>query len=154
MLYIKQFRLMVRETLQSVGLWHVAIENLLVGTALQESNLYYLHQVGGPAIGFFQIEPETYAWLRLKIKDHGLCWNILRQCAFIALPEDPGCLGWHIRYAIIVARFRYLVIPDPLPLADDLEGLARYWKRFYNSDKGAGTVEQFIANYQKHNQNV
>jgi len=153
MLYVRQFRLMVRESLQAVGLWDLAAENLLVGTALQESNLYFLKQVNGPAIGFFQIEPETYAWIRQKIKDHGLCWNILKQCGFMTLPEDPGCLGWHIRYAIIVARFRYLAIPDPLPHADDLEGLAKTWKLYYNSNLGKGTVDQFIANYKKYNQN-
>ncbi len=154
MLYVKQFRLMVREALQAVGLWHVAIENLLVGTALQESNLYYLKQVGGPALGFYQIEPATYAWIKEKIKEHILCRNIIAKCNLACIPEDPDILGWHLRFAIIVARFRYLVIPDPLPLADDLEGLARYWKRFYNTANGDGTARQFMENYMKHNQSA
>lgn len=152
MLYVKQFRLLVRDALQSIGLWEVAAENLLVGTALQESNLYYLKQVNGPAIGFYQIEPATYQWIKEKIKGHILCRSIIVKCNLACIPEDPDILGWHLRYATIVARFRYLAAPDPLPHADDLEGLAKTWKKCYNSSLGKGTVEQFLANYRKHNQ--
>ena len=35
----------------------LAAENLLLGTALVESGLHYLHQLGGgPALGIYQIE--------------------------------------------------------------------------------------------------
>lgn len=154
MLYVAQFRKMVRETLQDVGLWHLAIENLLVGTALQESNLFYLEQFKGPAIGFYQIEPETYEWLREKIKNHALCRTILNKCNLASIPEGASCLAWHLKYATIVARFRYLVVPEEIPHASDIEGLGRYWKAHYNTNQGVGTVKQFIENYKKYNQNV
>jgi hypothetical protein len=51
----------VRPTLRRLGLWSKSAENLLMGTAAQESHLgTYLHQVGGgPAKGIFQMEPAT-----------------------------------------------------------------------------------------------
>ena len=38
-----------------------AAEDLLLGTALMESGLREIEQRGGPALGFFQIEPATFA---------------------------------------------------------------------------------------------
>jgi hypothetical protein len=44
----------IRPTLQRLGLWSLAAENLLLGTAAQESKLgYYLHQLEGPALGLY-----------------------------------------------------------------------------------------------------
>jgi len=48
-----------------------------------------------------------------------------------------------------MARIHYLRIADKIP--STLEGQAAYWKKYYNSEKGAGTVEEYIANYKKYN---
>ena len=58
----KQLRTrIVRPTLQVIGLWSPSAENLVMGTAMQESRCTYLKQLGkGPAIGIFQMEPMTF----------------------------------------------------------------------------------------------
>ena len=35
-------------------------------------------------------------------------------------------------------------VPKKLPKASDLEGQAKYWKTFYNTIKGKGTIEHFM----------
>jgi len=42
-------------------------------------------------------------------------------------------------------------VPAPLPDAGDLGGLARYWKRYFNTPKGAGTAAGFIESYRRFN---
>ena len=40
--------------------------------------------------------------------------------------------------------------PEPLPEAQDVEGLAEYWKQHFNTPRGAGTVTRFVAAYREH----
>jgi len=37
-----------------------------------------------------------------------------------------------------------------LPNAEDIEGLAHYWKKYYNTVYGSGKVEEFVNNYKKY----
>ena len=62
MLDIPQFRAnIIRPVLLVIGGESRAAENLILGTALQESNLRYLRQLGdGPARGVYQMEPATH----------------------------------------------------------------------------------------------
>jgi len=70
-LNVKQFReFIVRPALQGVGLWSEGAEELIAGTAMVESNLTYVRQLGGgPAIGICQMEPATYIDLRKRLID-------------------------------------------------------------------------------------
>lgn len=40
--------------------------------------------------------------------------------------------------------------PDPLPAANDIDGLARFYKVAFNTARGAATIEQVKANYQRY----
>lgn len=57
----KQFRIeIVRPALVTIDLYSDAAENLVMGTAAQESHLDYVKQSGnGPALSLFQMEPAT-----------------------------------------------------------------------------------------------
>jgi hypothetical protein len=55
-----------------------------------------------------------------------------------------------VGYQIAMARILYWRVPYPLPAADDVIGQARYWKDFYNTDNGKGTVEEFIENSERY----
>jgi hypothetical protein len=142
----------IQPALKPIELWSQSAENLLVGTAIQESGLHWLRQNQGPALGFWEIEPKTYSWLADKIKDHEKYKSILASCNFSSLPNDPEVLIWHLRYAVIVARFRYLVVSEPLPEADDIEKIASYYVKYYNTYLGKATVEEFVQNYERNNQ--
>lgn len=140
----KQLReLIISPTLHDMGMWSESAENLLMGTAAQESHLgHYIKQVGkGPALGIYQCEPVTHddvvKWGRAK----GLLE--FESCS-------PGRLVYDLKYATMIARLHYYRVPKALPSADDIEGIAEYWKRYYNSSLGKGKPEEFVRNYAKY----
>jgi len=134
----RQLRDLIRRTLADVDLWSSAAENLLLGTCAQESRLgTYIRQLGGPALGIMQIEPATFQWLQ------GKYCKRFPEIATAAAPQ----LEWDLRLSIIMARLRYLVVPSPLPAAGDMHGLAAYWKKYYNTEAGSGTLKEFAENY-------
>lgn len=152
MLNVDQFRrLVVRPVLHHLALWSASAENLLVGTAVQESGLRFLAQRNyGPARGVFQIEPatetdlhENFLRFRAELK--------AKVCALRATePTRTEQLVCNLSYAAAVARLIYLRSAEPLPDADDVEALARYWKKHFNTDKGKGTVSAFVHNYKEY----
>ena len=59
----KQFReLIIRPSLMPLDLYSEDAEELLIGICAHESKggTYLMQKDGGPAAGFFQMEPETY----------------------------------------------------------------------------------------------
>ena len=140
MIDVADFRtLVVRPTLQAIGLHSKAAENLLVGTAVQESHLTFLAQKGGgPALGVYQIEPATHD--DVFTNGRGARWT-----ANLGAPR----LVTDLAYATAVARIIYYRRPEPLPAATDIEGLAGYWKQHYNTPLGKGTAAEWAANYRE-----
>jgi predicted transglutaminase-like cysteine proteinase len=146
-----QFALLViRPTLQGLGLHSLAAERLLLGTALAESGLRKLKQDGGPALGLYQVEPDTHVdlyrnWLRFRPALAG------KLAAFRLADQPRGSqLVWNLAYATAVARLIYYRDPAALPPAADLAGQARYWKRVYNTSAGKGTAEHYMAAVEPH----
>ncbi|MXV44301.1 hypothetical protein GS501_04475 [Saccharibacter sp. 17.LH.SD] len=130
----------VRPTLKAIGLWSLAAENLLTGTALVESGGVYLRQLGsGPALGLWQMEPFTHddCWQNfLKFPaHHSLADAILAMQSHDQTPS--GQLVSNLRYACAMARVKYLRAPAPLPSAQDAIDLSSYHKRWYNTQGGA-----------------
>ena len=142
----------IRPALAVIGLQSVAAEQLLLGTAAAESRLgTYLHQLGGPALGVWQIEPATHedVWLNVLAYKQGLRGLVLQLAPpiYVTAPEYaplPRVLCGNLLYACAIARIVYWRHKDPLPEAGDWKGIAAYWKRAYNTPLGAGTVEHFL----------
>jgi hypothetical protein len=138
----------IREALETIGLYSLAAEQLLMGTAAQESNLIHLRQLGsGPALGYFQMEPATHEdiWISFLRFRPELRLKVCALVQFGALGQEGLVLNPH--YAAGMARVHYLRDKQPLPLAGDVAGMARTWKRVFNTEKGAGTEAEFIHNW-------
>lgn len=151
---ITQFReLIIRPTLVTLQLWSDRAEELLLATAVHESaGLRYVKQVRGPALSFYQIEPITAAdvvdrWLPRQSERLQELFDIVTE--FGAGDDLKSRLMVDMRFATAVARLNYRRFPEPLPPADDLPGMAALWKKRWNTELGAGTTEQFIANYHR-----
>lgn len=153
-------RYVVTPTLHKIHLWSPSAENLLLGTAAQETHLgTYLAQLEGSALGIYQIEPTTLrdVWLNYIVHRPGLCSMIQNMLEYKPLgytfeefcfgPEFPTPLIYNLQYSTAIARLIYQRVPTLLPDADDIEGLAKYWKMHFNTPQGAGTEEEFINNY-------
>lgn len=151
----KQLReLVVRPTLKLITLWSPAAENLILGTAGQESKMgTYLKQIGtGPALGIYQMEPATHkdlwdSFLRFRPEIRKLIIPLLSNNN---INIDPQEMVFNLAYATAMARLKYKRVKEALPATDDIDGLANYWKQYYNTPEGAGTVEEFKANYQRY----
>lgn len=138
-------------TLDYMGLNSASAVNLLLGTAAQESHLgKYLHQINGPALGIYQMEPDTHKDIHnnFLVYKSDLNKKIL-NLSFPAFSMKKNLIG-NLYYATAMARIHYYRVPEKLPKADDIEGLANYWKRYYNTTIGKGTIKEFIKNFEKY----
>jgi len=138
----------IRPTLKKLNLWSEAAENLLLGTAAQESQMgRYLRQINGPALGPYQCEPATLedVWENYLVYHGDLAGEVMKMMA--AHYSRTQQLAWNLKYATAIARIHYLRVPSALPPADDIPALAEYWKMHYNTQAGKGTVEEFIKSY-------
>ena len=129
----------------------LSAELLVLGTAAQESNFYYLDQTvrgPGPAYGIFEMEAETHnshlAWLKQKPD----FWKLVQTYQVEHLDNCLEMVG-NLYYACIMCRIHYWRKTENLPSASDIYALGSYWKRHYNTYIGKGTVEEFVKNYNK-----
>lgn len=146
-----KFKQRIEEVLTDINLYSESAVNLLLGTAAQESSFgKYNHQIDGPALGVFQMEPATLRdlWENFLAYKEELCKTIEDEYGYI--DASNNLLQYDIDYAIIMCRIHYLRVKERLPDADDIEGLAKYWKKYYNTYKGKGKVEEFIKNYNRY----
>lgn len=131
-----------------------AAVELLMGTAAQESLLgYHLTQIEGPALGIYQIEPDTHD----SIWEHYLAYrpdlaSIVRglasQHAFDSKENRDNELITNLAYATAIARLVYWPKSDPIP--SDTEGQGEYYKNHYNTELGDGTAEEFVNSYEEY----
>jgi len=141
---IDQFgKYIVEPTLKELGLYSLEAVQLLVATALTESGLQYVKQLKGPALGLFQMEPETHddIW--------GNYITYRNDLADKVSEIDMNCTAnnmiWNLKYATVMARIHYLRVREPLPKMNDIDGMGRYWKKYYNTEEGKGEEEHFIT---------
>lgn len=140
----------IRPTLIALGLDALAAEELLLGTAAQESGCgSRLVQMSGPALGVWQMEPATHddIWASFLAFRPELA-NKLQTFLFTALPKQVQLVG-NLYYACAMARVDYFRQAEPLPAPGDLESQAQYYKKHYNSGLGAASVDEYLANAKK-----
>lgn len=56
-------------------------------------------------------------------------------------------LVYSLAYSVACCRALYLWKPAPLPHPKDITGMAEYWKQYYSTVKGKGTVSHFIERF-------
>lgn len=138
-----------------LGLYSPNSTNLLLGTCAQESNMgHFLVQQkigfqGG--IGIFQMEKNTFddIWDRRISNNISMKAKIRLLLGYEGKPPAQR-MATDLALATTMARVFYAAIPDKLPEPDDIEGMAAYWKKFYNTRFGAGTTQEFVSNYRKY----
>ena len=143
-------RYVIKPALTLLDMASPAAEALLLGTAAQESHCgRYLHQLGnGPALGIFQMEPATYH----DIWENYIAYRpkIQKQLAILwPVRPEPEEMVVNLLLAAVMSRIHYRRVPVPLPQAEDLSGLADYWKKYFNSSLGRGTTAEFITNWHR-----
>ena len=151
----------IRPSLDYLRLGGVAAEKLLLGTALHESGgLRYIQQLNGPAVGIYQMEPDTYYDLCKSIVKGKYYEKILGYaprtiCPIYAatkegFPPPHAYLRVNNQWATVMARMFYYRVKAPLPPHNDIDGLAAYYKKYWNTPKGKARVVDFIAALEPH----
>jgi hypothetical protein len=102
-----------------------------------------MKQLGsGPAVGFFQMEPRTHddIWKNyLRAKP-----DLAQRVAQLSHVVNAQSMSTDLLYAAAMCRVHYLRVPHRLPAEGDIQGQARYWKLFYNTNYGSGTEEEYL----------
>lgn len=136
---------LIDPVLKSLDLYSESASNLLLGTAMQESHLGKI--TGGSPRYVYQIILPTardilsrylpkHPSLRSKLlsfydAEHNLHWNITEN----------------VRFQIGLARIIYHQAHVSLPHARDINGLATFWKKYYNTRLGKGKARYFAQIY-------
>lgn len=144
----------VRPVLTSLNLRDIAREQLVVGTGLVESNYDYLDQTTpgpGPAYGFWQMEKLTHndLWDTYINYQPSALRDALLEIAGARMRPDVTALHWNLRYAAAMCALRYRRVRAPLPAANDYEAMAAYWKQWYNTPLGKGTIEKALPAFKR-----
>lgn len=141
--------------LERLSMYSPTAVNLLLGTAAVESEMgHWLVQDGGPALGIFQMEPDTHNSLWGNyIKYRPNIEDMVRQLIRVQKPAipHPDAMVYDLLYAAMMCRLNYFSKPARLPpRSDGVEGLAHYWKDHHNTPAGKGTVAMFILRYKEY----
>jgi hypothetical protein len=147
--------LIVRPNLQDftiANFWSRSAEELLMLTCAQETLFGTLLRQGyktttdarGVGLGPFSMEPVTFNWLRNR---YHYCTIDTGRLLTTYMPEE---MIYNLRLAVIMARLRYWVTKPPLPPANDIPGLAKYWDDFYNINPNAGFPKEAIDHYNRY----
>ena len=88
-----------------------------------------------------------YLGRRFELRD-----SILQHCGLKSMPNAGSIhvLADHLSFGALICRSIYIRQEEPLPDADDIVELGTYWKKYYNTPLGKGTVEHFVKQYRSH----
>ena len=118
--------------------------DLIYETGMTETGYRHLEQMGGgPAVSFFQIEENT-------IKDIWENYVVYRKPLIASLyklgfiEEYPTfSVMTNIAVAIAFCRIYYRRQPGAIP--KEIDDRAVYWKKYYNTEGGKGSVEHYLG---------
>lgn len=143
----------VRPVLIRLGLYSPAAENLVMGTAMTESELRYLTQLGrGPARGLWEMEGATHLDVHtnyLKFRPELQKLVLAYAAPYSGGIPDPDIMSGNLYYACAMCRVDYKRAPGALPDAKDAMGMAQYHKKSYNSARGATDVTESVKHFQQ-----
>jgi|TARA_R110000824_G_scaffold261868_2_gene450599 hypothetical protein len=147
----KQIKNLIVRILEKIDMHSKEAEDLVYRTGKVESGYRYIRQIRGPARGLFQCEP----WVAVDICKNYLSYrsDLMKKVAkatevklsHFTQPTEQNwafILETNLAAQIAMCRLHYRRIPTKLP--NTVKEQAVYWKKYYNSSAGRGTVEDFL----------
>lgn len=151
MINVQQLReCVITPALDALKLYSDAASELLVFTcAVESEGGTYLKQIKGPALGIFQMEPNTYhdIWRNYITNRSDLMLLLSHNFDASRIP-DPYRMAYDLRFAAAMARIHYRRVSAPLPPANDVEAIWEYYKKYYNTELGKSKKDKSIKMYQ------
>ena len=137
----KTIRKIINYVLNDLKMYSKNAEDLVYRTGMSESGYRHLEQIKGPAVGFFQVEPDTIRDTidnYLKFRSERLS-HLVKRGLDLKDPETSVLCSTYLQVAF--CRYKYWRSPKPIP--EGLVKQAKYWKEIYNGP-GKGTIEHFV----------
>lgn len=123
---------------------------IVLGIGNKETQYRYVRQIGGgPALGFWQMEPATHddMWRNFIRYRPELQSAALRLLA--GATPDAKLLTTRMDYAALMAALHVYRAKDALPAYGNALGQARFWKDNFNTSLGKGTVSGALPYFQQ-----
>lgn len=153
---VKQLKdLVIVPSLYAIQMYSPAAVSLILGTCAQESAMgTYLCQLGiglRGGLGIYQMEQRTYLDIWDKVIEANKVLKA-RMILYLGYKSRPSAnrLITDLGLATIMCRLHYSRFSEPIPKDGDILGLAEYYKKWYNTQNGSATVEQFMENYRRY----
>lgn len=135
-------------------------ENQILGDWAHESGGFqYRRQLGGgPGTGLPQFEEPSFR--DVYVRYLGLPGHHALKTKVDTLWPNDGSDPWlqiehNDKFAAGIHRIKYAMSPRPLAAdPNDVFEMARTWKAIWNTPLGAGTPEQWIADYRRYVEDV
>jgi hypothetical protein len=126
-----------------------AVELLVFTCAVETMGGSFLKQINGPALGIYQMEPDTYhdIWQNYLIGKSSLYMRLHTNFDVSRIPDEYRLI-YDLRFATAMARIHYARVPEVLPQKQDVCALFDYYKKYYNTNQGAAQPTLSIAKYQ------
>lgn len=133
------------------------LRQLLLGTALKESDLLHVEQLAnkdgsrGPAVGYFQMEPATYKdiWANYLAYRKAVASKVRAMVKVDSGTPPVSLLKTDHVFAAVMARVHYRRAKGSIPAGGDVKAMAAYWKQYYNTPLGKGLAADFEAKLTK-----
>ncbi len=120
-------------------------EDLLVETAGAETNKGLAKDNGvlSGGIGLTQFDKIAFEDVKKRTNDKN------KQIVKNNLKVEIDLIEWEMLayspfLALLFTRLKYKLIPEEIPVT--IEDRAKYWKKYYNTILGAGTIEHYLKN--------
>ncbi|MCW8125222.1 hypothetical protein [Microbulbifer halophilus] len=145
-------QLVIRPTLKHLRNWSQGMENLLLGTAAQESQLgFHLKQGRRHGLGIYQIQPHTHReiWDDYLIHHPALASKVrglASQRDFLDHPHNE--LATNLRYATAIAWLIYRSAHIYKVDENDVDTMARLWHQHFHHGPAA-SARDFQHSYAK-----
>ena len=123
-------------------------------TSAIESNCgEYIKQINGPALGIWQMEPDTLndIYDNCDVMQIDSFLTLIDKIDIFDMSDDISLsLALSPAYACAMARLKYSMDPHPLPkLSGDKDldciNFFEYYKRVYNTEFGASTYQKWVS---------
>lgn len=143
--------LIIKPALEDLQMYSVNAAELLIFTcAVESEGGTYLHQVKGPALGIYQMEPSTYndIWANYIILKSELTTKLFHNFDVGRMPAEERLI-YDLRYATAMARLFYRRISEALPDANDADAIWNYYKKYWNTYSGKAEYHTSINAYHR-----
>lgn len=127
-----------------------AVELLVFTCACESKGGTYLKQIKGPALGIYQMEPNTHQdiWVNYIYNNGALVQKMALNFNCVTVPTASRLI-YDLMYSTAMARLHYRRFKEALPNYKDVEAMYAYYKKYYNTPAGKARKDYAIKDYEK-----